>query len=1550
MPKKFKTKFNDDGTSCKNDITYLRRHPECGHLFYEDKPFEPVNPHYGPANNFTINTIKNGVTEPPVLPPDIRPPVDPKGVLRPSQNIWDGDILAQDAQYEPLQYISKKTNISEERLQGRVLTMIPKPEVMVKATIDSSQFDFDPETSNIDGQAFDDIQYDEPTTLELPSALEIDSGAGVGIGSGPRPEGEPPPSPPPSPTNERGSSSTDPLPEQETEIPSSVERIQQMPRDLVQLILESVDQPTSVVDLPDEVKEIIINNWGGTDEGIANDMRLTQARLRNRMEALDESSEGLIAPRARQRMLEAIEADRKLIRMIGRIQARKKLLRRLLAGKSLVPKERQDLLDTIFPTDEPPVEPPAEPPPPSPPASPPSSPKPSRRKYKKMKKGSFDAEDLDDRFAEMDEALNRRTRPRPTRSGILVALTPEEQAQVFDDVIKSFNLQEGDILNQNQVKQLMKTLKEKKLTKGEIKKLMEAKNFEYNLPAGESWINQLSRTFREMTSRNYQPMVDEIPLETITPDTALISDRIQGFGGIDPSSPLRRPRNTFEEREKIMAGKRQAYSDTILDRTRNFFARTVNQPEFTPNTIEMQSTTPRIGYESIPSVEQVAAQNTIGQENIRELQSFEIEAPMNLEPLERVTASSRGARAKGTSTTKTSLAGGVGGTITGIAAGVGTSEILGIDNEYVSSGVSGAVGGAVGSMTDQIIVMSVNRALTRTGAEVATSAATSSITGATTGLRSVAMGGLKGGVAGAGLGIALMPLDSYLNNVAFSDMSRQNAGIASSAIVGATGGAIMTGAMVGSAWATGAALAPETLGVSLAVAAIGTAIGATVAGIMGADQDKKIKKAKRQARDQRVSTNAITRERSALMGSLPQYNYNFQDALNAYPNKAGLGINNSSWAAFSNSANSTFSDNPQPLVPPTSAPTDPDQIKMNALYNRYVTHRLVSEICTAGTTCNIPDPTPLNPFEINYMNEKSNFTWQEQADMSVLITRQAMDYDRTRIAGAQTTLYNNWYENNLVADNLDPATVALAFRDPAFQETYYNAIELDAQQQVVDSFRDGKRIEELDQNVQDMANRNPEFDTEIHRYYDAMDNQAEQLNISVNDLFILQDLPEDQQDEAYQVMQFDSYKEQSEMVSEAQELAKQEDMARDHSFYDLDLAYLSSDPTAITSWMPSDSQIFQAHLAGMNLNQYYNYMHELSKGDKGNFKNLPDYTDDELRSAGIIDYLHFQDAIQVAGYNANLYLYDEKTRAFTLNPNVSHIPIPADQITYKSRYLPQEVHQARRDYREAVIGLNKENQAAVDAYNSNLRRELSTYGHDFDYSQEVADYNDQVMREGGGELLFFHSGEIYNKNRIQFNPINLDVKPKGKGPTYHEMLKMKEDTIEKYGITDKEYKEVEKQMQKDRVKYPTKDDIHKTIKEIRKQQAAKDSGLSKQQYNEVKQILRNDVGASDERIDQAFNMVKGRGPVIKEIRKQNAAKDAGLTKEEYNEVKNILRDDVEASDERIDQAFDTVKRQSSNAPSKAVGNSKAAPSKAAPSKAAPSAKSVSSAKTVSSKG
>ena len=35
-------KFDDDGTKCNNDINYLRRHPECGIPFIQDKPLNLI--------------------------------------------------------------------------------------------------------------------------------------------------------------------------------------------------------------------------------------------------------------------------------------------------------------------------------------------------------------------------------------------------------------------------------------------------------------------------------------------------------------------------------------------------------------------------------------------------------------------------------------------------------------------------------------------------------------------------------------------------------------------------------------------------------------------------------------------------------------------------------------------------------------------------------------------------------------------------------------------------------------------------------------------------------------------------------------------------------------------------------------------------------------------------------------------------------------------------------------------------------------------------------------------------------------------------------------------------------------------------------------------------------------------------------------------------------------------------------------------------------------------------------------------------------------------
>jgi hypothetical protein len=44
MPNKHLVKFDDDGEICKKNINYLRRNPECGFIFYEDKPFTPIKP------------------------------------------------------------------------------------------------------------------------------------------------------------------------------------------------------------------------------------------------------------------------------------------------------------------------------------------------------------------------------------------------------------------------------------------------------------------------------------------------------------------------------------------------------------------------------------------------------------------------------------------------------------------------------------------------------------------------------------------------------------------------------------------------------------------------------------------------------------------------------------------------------------------------------------------------------------------------------------------------------------------------------------------------------------------------------------------------------------------------------------------------------------------------------------------------------------------------------------------------------------------------------------------------------------------------------------------------------------------------------------------------------------------------------------------------------------------------------------------------------------------------------------------------------------------
>jgi hypothetical protein len=286
-----------------------------------------------------------------------------------------------------------------------------------------------------------------------------------------------------------------------------------------------------------------------------------------------------------------------------------------------------------------------------------------------------------------------------------------------------------------------------------------------------------------------------------------------------------------------------------------------------------------------------------------------------------------------------------------------------------------------------------------------------------------------------------------------------------------------------------------------------------------------------------------------------------------------------------------------------------------------------------------------------------------------------------------------------------------------------------------------------------MANQDPDFNSMIHQFYNSMETTAGQLAISVPQLIELQGLTGDAQKDKYQEFQFNNIKQDPTVVSEAQEISSEEDQVRQAGFYDIDQAFLETDPTAITTWHPTDSQILQAHSAGMNLNEYVDYMHQLAKGEAGDYRKLSKYNDAELRASGLLDYSHFQDELQMAGYRKDLYLYNEETRQFTLNANVTNSAIPSTKQTFISRYTPRYLLQARQEYADMIHGLNETNQSEVDNYNANLMRELSSYGKHYD--RIVSDINNERLYQGTkSDLLFYDVGKIYNQNRIEFSAIS----------------------------------------------------------------------------------------------------------------------------------------------------------------------------------------------------
>jgi hypothetical protein len=282
--------------------------------------------------------------------------------------------------------------------------------------------------------------------------------------------------------------------------------------------------------------------------------------------------------------------------------------------------------------------------------------------------------------------------------------------------------------------------------------------------------------------------------------------------------------------------------------------------------------------------------------------------------------------------------------------------------------------------------------------------------------------------------------------------------------------------------------------------------------------------------------------------------------------------------------------------------------------------------------------------------------------------------------------------------------------DPSFKQRYEAYIKEDALNIVVDSYYDNQtKIEQLPKNVRDTANLNKDFNIIIHRMYNTIEQQADQLDITIPQVIKLQGVPADQQKKEYSKIVFDNSKLDPAVLAQAKKIVEMEDLVRESDFYDLDQALLTTDPNAITTWRPSDSQILQAHSAGLTLNQYSNYMHQLSLGEAGDYNNIPEYSQEEIRSFGLLDWSHFQDELSLGGYDKNLYSYNADTLQINLNSDVSDIP-NANRRELITKFTPLSIILAREEYADKVHGLNQELQADIDIYNQNLRDEIAGSG------------------------------------------------------------------------------------------------------------------------------------------------------------------------------------------------------------------------------------------------
>lgn len=755
---------------------------------------------------------------------------------------------------------------------------------------------------------------------------------------------------------------------------------------------------------------------------------------------------------------------------------------------------------------------------------------------------------------------------------------------------------------------------------------------------------------------------------------------------------------------------------------------------------------------------------------------------------------------------------------TGVIAGMVVGEYLqktglftGIIGATMVGAMAGGAGAIVGSLTAEALIA---KTATRFGAMAVS--VQEGETALMTAARAEALSNralFMSAVEGMVIGAALVPLDQALRGFLLKNgYTRQEAGAITGATVATVGATAATMIQVGTAIVEGVALAPETFGMSLLMAAGSIAVSTGMGAYFGLEEDH-------DARDDR---NSILATRKLIIKHLAENNYDVDATVTAVqrmyniPDSRSTAIIDNSLESnlntffhpedwFSswfdpNTYNPMADDKPIGMGKPTwnsetytyddpngyndfiemlktvysgrvythpamegAEPPSDDDKKTGLLMERMIQMEVKYRAQAYGAegrsiVDSIPDQG-ISQVERDYLSRKTNNTWVQDVQLQGDLRFNLTVASQVKINNAHLVMLQQWeqYQNGDVSQEI----LDWANQDTNWDKFYQDNIQMDAQNRIIENFQStGAGLDANTPSIIRAATRDPHFREVFTTYETEMNATAERYHISRAQLLQLQQMPDyNSRTIAFQRFQFETLKLNTQTVDESRDMAAFLTSLQSDGFYDKDQFMFAEDPTSMDGWNPMDSQIYQAHELGMTLRQYIDYLHQLGLGEEGSVNNLPEYNAYEIHQQRIQDYEHFDSYLKRTGHDLE-YDYDSETGRFRYNVGTyadiaeEQRPMFQQHLLYDP-YLPEGFVSTTENYANMIHGMNEHNQRQTDEYNIKLYSEITEFGGE--YERMTAAYNAQAFRTGGSYAVFDVKGEYEARAAPPYVPKSTNI-------------------------------------------------------------------------------------------------------------------------------------------------------------------------------------------------